>query len=94
MKECALNIMKQHATGSVESMHMVAFIAMSAGTDDMATFMVNALKSDLSDEEMREYVEYHGLHTPKEVYIEMANDYINHQLALVEVSCKVGVSII
>ena len=92
MKDCALNVMKNIATGSVESTHTAAFIAMSADTNKTVDFMVKALAKSLPEDAKRDFAESRGLQNIEDVYAELVSDYVDHQLALVEASCKVSQS--
>ena len=91
MKGCALNVLDQHKqSGSVESTHTATFIALSASTDSTVDWMVKTLAGSLTEPEKRDFAESRGLQNLEEVYSEMTSDYITHQIALVEASCKVG----
>ena len=57
MKECALNGMKDLATGSVKSMHTAAFIAMSADAAKTVDFMAKALAKSLPEDAKRDVAE-------------------------------------
>ena len=92
MKDCALNVMKNIATGSVESTHTAAFIAMSADTDKTVDFIVKALSKSHPEDAKRDFAESRGLQNIEDVYAELVSDYVDHQLALVEASCKVSQS--
>ena len=61
MKQLALSVVSNHASGSVESTHTAVFVAMSASTDASIDLMRSALFASLSLDEKREYAASRGL---------------------------------
>ena len=51
--------------------------------------MVKTLAGSMTEPEKRDVAESWGLQNVEEVFSEMTSDYINHQITLVEASCKV-----